>query len=165
MVISIPGASDAARKRHPETISVARYPDVGYTHQGWLTADQRYFVQGDELDAGAGGVHRTRTSVFELTELDDPVVLLEYHGGTPASDHNLYIRGRYMYQSNYSAGLRIVDVGDPTHPEEIGYFDTFPDGGADAPGFAGAWSNYPYFRNGVVGVTSMTEGLFLVRSR
>ena len=67
-----------------------------------------------------------------------------------------------MYQSNYVAGLRVVDVNDPVNPVEVGYFDTVPFG-ENLPGFAGSWSNYPYFKSGVVAATSMREGLFLVR--
>ena len=67
-----------------------------------------------------------------------------------------------MYQSNYVAGLRVVDVKDPAKPVEVGYFDTVPFG-ENLPGFSGSWSNYPYFKNGIVAVSSMREGLFLVR--
>ncbi len=81
-----------------------------------------------------------------------------------STDHNLYVRGRYMYQSNYVSGLRILDIGDPANPVEVGYFDTVPFG-EDAAGFAGSWSNYPFFTSGVIPVTSMREGLFLLRHR
>lgn len=40
----------------------------------------------------------TRTIVFDLAALDDPVVAKEFFGTTEATDHNLYIRGRYVYQ-------------------------------------------------------------------
>ncbi len=71
-----------------------------------------------------------------------------------------------MYQSDYTAGLRVIDVSDPKNPREVGFFDTYPDGGANNAGFEGrTWSNYPYFKNDVVGVTSMAEGVFFVRHR
>jgi choice-of-anchor B domain-containing protein len=156
--------ADVTDKQNPKTISIATYPNVRYTHQGWFTDDQRYFFIDDELDDAADGIAKTRTIVLDLNDLDDPVVLTEFHGTTAATDHNLYIRGRYMYQSNYTAGLRIIDVSDPKSPKEIGYFDTHPDGGINKAGFSGGtWSNYPYFKNGMVAVTSMAEGLFMIR--
>jgi len=158
------GIVDVTDKQNPRRISAAAYPNVGYAHQGWLSEDHRYFFLDDEGDELSGTAPKTRTLVFDVSELDDPVVAKEFFGTTPASDHNLYVRGRYMYQSNYVAGLRIVDVADPTNPVEVGFFDTVPFG-EDQPGFAGSWSNYPYFRSGVVAVTSMREGLFLVRFR
>jgi choice-of-anchor B domain-containing protein len=135
---------------------------VAYAHQGWLSDDQRYFYLDDEGDELAGTAPKTRTVVFDLTDLEDPVVAREFYGNTAASDHNLYVKGRYMYQSNYVAGLRVVDIQDPANPVEVGHFDTVPVG-ENLPGFSGSWSNYPYFKSGVVAVTSMREGLFLIR--
>jgi choice-of-anchor B domain-containing protein len=156
------GIADVTDKAKPRTLSIAAYPNVAYSHQGWLSDDHRHFFLDDEGDELAGTAPKTRTVVFDLTDLEDPVVAKEFYGSTAASDHNLYVKGRYMYQSNYVAGLRVVDVNDPVNPVEVGYFDTVPFG-ENLPGFSGSWSNYPYFKSGVVAVTSMREGLFLVR--
>jgi choice-of-anchor B domain-containing protein len=156
------GIADVTDKQNPKPISMATYPNVAYAHQGWLTDDHRYFYLDDEGDELAGTAPMTRTLVFDLADLDDPVVAKEFFGTTPATDHNLYVRGRYMYQSNYVSGLRVIDVKDPANPVEVGYFDTVPFG-ENQPGFAGSWSNFPYFKSGVVAVTSMREGLFMVR--
>jgi choice-of-anchor B domain-containing protein len=156
------GIADVTDKQNPKPISVASYPNVAYAHQGWLTEDHRFFYLDDEGDELAGTAPMTRTLVFDLADLDDPVVAKEFFGTTPATDHNLYVRGRYMYQSNYVSGLRVIDVKDPVNPVEVGYFDTVPFG-ENQPGFAGSWSNFPYFKSGVVAVTSMREGLFMVR--
>jgi choice-of-anchor B domain-containing protein len=158
------GIADVTDKARPRTLAVASYPNVGYTHQGWLSEDQRYFFVDDELDELAGSVPKTRTLVWDVTDLEDPVLHAEYLGTTSASDHNLYVRGRYMYQSNYVSGLRVIDIADPAHPVEVGYFDTVP-WGENVPGFAGSWSNYPYFKSGTIIVTSMREGLFVLRHR
>jgi hypothetical protein len=69
-----------------------------------------------------------------------------------------------MYQSNYVAGLRVIDISDPVNPKEVGYFDTVP-WGENSAGFAGSWSNYPYFKSGAIVVTSIGEGLFVLRHR
>ena len=69
-----------------------------------------------------------------------------------------------MYQSNYVSGLRVHDLTDPENPVEIGYFDTMPVGD-NGPGFAGSWSNYPFFESGTIAVSSIGEGLFLLRPR
>jgi hypothetical protein len=67
-----------------------------------------------------------------------------------------------MFQSNYLAGLRILDISDPVNPYEISYFDTVPFS-ENTPSMSGSWSNYPFFDSGIVIVTSGAEGLFLVR--
>jgi choice-of-anchor B domain-containing protein len=158
------GIADVTDKQHPKAISVAAYPNVSYTHQGWLSEDHRYFYLDDEGDELDGNAPKTRTLVFDVSDLDDPVMAKEFFGTTSATDHNLYVRGQYMYQSNYVAGLRVLDIKDPANPVEVGFFDTVPMG-ENAPGFSGSWSNFPYFKSGVVAVTSMREGLFMVRYR
>ena len=155
---------DLTDKENPVPLSVARYPRVAYVHQGWFTDDHRYFYLNDELDELVGMTSRTRTLVWDVAELDDPVLVGEVAGETPSTDHNLYIKGDRMYQANYESGLRVWDVSSPESPREIGYFDTTP-GTANPPGFYGAWTAYPYFESGTVIVSSIGEGLFVVKPR
>ena len=151
--------SDVTDKANPVAISMAVYPNVAYTHQGWLTEDHRYFYMNDEGDEPQGLVEGTRTLVFDVSDLDDPILINEYIAQTTTTDHNLYVRGTLMYQSNYGSGLRILDISDPENPIEVGYFDTTPGQGS------GSWSNYPYFESGTLIVTSGQEGLFVLRKR
>jgi choice-of-anchor B domain-containing protein len=91
------------------------------------------------------------------------VLATEFMGSLPASAHNLYVKDRLAYQANYRYGLHVLDVSDPENPREIGTFDTTPF--LEGPGFSGAWSTYPFFRSGTVIVTSLQEGLFLLKPR
>ena len=156
--------ADVTDKSNPIAIAMASYPNVGYSHQGWLSEDQSYFFMGDELDESGGNVTNTRTLIWDLADLDDPILAREFMAETKATDHNLYILGNTMYQSNYKSGLRVLDISDPENPQLVGNFDTVPYGGDDAS-MTGSWSNYPYFKSGVVVVTSSREGLFVVRYR
>jgi len=157
--------ADVTDKQSPVAISMAEYPNVGYTHQAWLTEDHRYLYMDDELDELNGLVDHTRTLVWDVSDLDDPVLVKEFlNPNTTSIDHNLYVKGDKIFQSNYVAGLRILDIQDPTEPREVGFFDTVPFGD-DGPRFDGSWSNYPYFESGVIVVTSGYEGLFLLRYR
>ena len=148
--------ADVTDKDNPVAVAMATYPSVAYAHQGWLTEDHRFFYMNDEGDEGSGTVEGTRTLIWDLEDLDDPILAEEYIAETPDTDHNLYIRGNLMYQSNYGAGLRILDITDRTHPVEIASFSISP--------FGASWSNYPYFESGVVVMTSMGDGLFIVRN-
>ncbi|MFQ5528824.1 MAG: choice-of-anchor B family protein [Gemmatimonadota bacterium] len=150
--------SDVTDKENPVSISTVTYPNVAYTHQGWLSEDQTLFFSNDEGDEPQGLVETTRTLVWDVTDLDDPVLLTEYFATTTETDHNLYILDDLMYESNYGAGLRIIDISDPDNIHEVGFFDTDPDLGC-----CGSWSNYPYFRNGAVGVTGGRAGFFMVK--
>jgi choice-of-anchor B domain-containing protein len=158
--------ADVTDKTKPVLIGRSSYPNVGYAHQGWFDAEQRYFYMNDELDELEGTVAGTRTIVWDLAQLDDPVVAHMYIGPVRSSDHNLFVAGNRVYESNYGSGLRVLDISNRTQPREIGFFDSAPYND-DEPGHSaaasGAWSNYPFFKSGIILFTSVREGLFIVR--
>ena len=155
--------ADVTDKENPVALSMSSYPNVGYSHQGWLTEDHSYFYMNDELDEVRGLTQGTRTMIWDVTDLDDPVLVKQHVSENTSSDHNLYIRGNLMFQSNYNSGLRVFDITDMDNPREVGFLDTVP--GPDSPSMNGSWSNYPFFQSGIVVVTSGREGLFVVKHR
>ena len=156
--------ADVTDKDATTVLASASYPNTAYLHQGWVTDDHRYFFMNDELDELSGNVSKTRTLIWDISDLEEPVLVKEHFGVTGSSDHNLYVHGDLMYQANYVSGLRILDISNPEEPEEVGFFDTVP-AGEDVPGFAGAWSVYPFFESGVIVVSSIREGLFVLRKK
>ena len=155
--------SDVTDKDNPVAVARASSPNYAYIHQGWLTPDHRYFFQDDESDVLRGSVQTTRTLIWDLTDLEEPILIREFMGSMPASAHNLYLKDGYAYQANYRYGLHVLDISDPVNPREAGYFDTSPY--QEGPGFSGAWSTYPFFESGTVIVTSLQEGLFVLKRR
>ncbi len=152
--------TDVTDKQAPSTISIGQYPATEYTHQGWLTEDHRYYFQGDELDEARNAVGNTRTIVWDLQDLDDPIVVAEFLAERDAIDHNMYVRGHLLFQSQYVDGLRILDVSDPANPVEVGFFDTHLSNNSV---WDGSWSNYPFMKDNMVAVTSDPEGLFILQ--
>jgi choice-of-anchor B domain-containing protein len=153
---------DVENKALPVMLARASYPRVGYTHQGWLSEDHRWFYLNDELDVLGWGT-RTRTLVWDLTDLHSPQLAHEYYAPAFTIHHNNYVHGDYLYQSNYTSGLRILDISTRDRPVEFGYFDSQP--GNDSAEFSGTWSNYPWFSSGTVVFTDIHDGLFIVRPR
>ncbi|MDN3722895.1 choice-of-anchor B family protein [Aequorivita sp. SDUM287046] len=153
---------DVTDKNNPIGISNGFYGSIEYTHQGWLTEDKRYFIIGDELDESAFGFN-TRTIIFDVSDLDNPVVHFEYEADQEAIDHNGYVLGNDFYLSSYRAGLRILDISDIENGNmaETKYFDTYP--GSDSANFDGAWSVYPFFASGNIVISDINRGLFIVR--
>lgn len=147
---------DVTNKSVPVMLSRTGYSGSAYTHQGWIAPNHKFFAVDDELDELSFG-HNTRTRVFNISNLDAPVLQLSYTASVPAIDHNLYIKGSVAYEANYRSGLRIVAPPGV----ELAYFDIYPSN--DAPNFNGAWSNYPFFDSGVVVVSGIEQGLFVLR--
>lgn len=156
--------ADITNKENPVTISTISYPDVGYTHQGWFTEDQRFFLLGDELDEQRIGFS-TRTIVLDFEDLDAPKVHMNYFGPTGAIDHNGYVRNNKFYLSNYRSGIRVLDISDIANKNisEVGFFDTYPSD--DEAGFDGVWNVYPYFNSGIILISDINSGVFLVKEK
>ena len=152
---------DITDKSNPLEISTLSYPQLGYTHQGWFTEDQRYFLLGDELDETSFGFN-SRTLVFDCLDLDNPVLHTTYTGPTSAIDHNGYVLGDEFYLANYTAGVRILDISDIENRNitELGFFDTYPQN--NTPSFDGVWSVYPYLASGKILVNDQNSGLFII---
>jgi choice-of-anchor B domain-containing protein len=155
---------DVTDKQNPTLIAEAPYPDPAYAHQGWLTEDGRHFLLNDEFDESTFGMN-TRTLVFDVADLDEPAFDFEHLGEAASTDHNLFVHDGHAYQANYTSGLRILDLAaiDAGSLTEAAYFDTHPEG--DPTGFDGAFGVYPFFESGIVVVSDMTRGLFVLQPR
>jgi choice-of-anchor B domain-containing protein len=153
---------DVTSKAAPLQLSRTTYPNAGYTHQGWLTSDQRYFVMNDELDErDRSDVNLTRTHVWDVSDVNAPKYLGSEPLRTAATDHDLFTDGNLVFEANYNSGLRVLDTRDIRNGElyEIGWFDIVP--GTDAPGFDGAWAAFR-FQSGVTVVNGINQGLFVL---
>lgn len=143
----------------PDVLSKASYSGSQYTHQAWLSEDQRYIFLNDEMDESATG-ERTHLRVFDVSNLEAPAHVADYLAPTLSIDHNNYVHGDWLYQTNYLAGLRILDVSNPESPVQAAYFDTKPE--QDAAEYDGTWSNFR-FDSGRVALSDMSGGLFVVQ--
>jgi choice-of-anchor B domain-containing protein len=153
---------DVTNKSNPIVLSTFTYANSKYTHQGWFTPNQKYWILGDELDETEFGFN-SRTLILDFTDLDSPKLKAEYFGPTLAIDHNGYTKGNDYYMANYRAGLRVINTSniDNGLMNEIGFFDTYPTN--DEAKFNGAWCVYPYFNSGNIIISDIERGLFVVK--
>lgn len=156
--------ADVTDKTNPLIISTISYANVKYAHQGWFTEDLKYFILGDELDEFRLG-NKTRSIIFDFTDLDNPVYHFDYLGTTNAIDHNGYVKDNIYYQANYTGGVRMIDVSTVENKvfSEVGYFDTYPANNNTA--FNGVWNVYPYFPSGNIIISDINNGFFVIRKK
>ncbi len=154
-------AVDVTDKTDCQTIGTINNTDQGYIHQGWFTEDQRYFLMNDEMDEGFYNVG-VRTHIFDCADLDNMEYMGFFQFDIPAIDHNLFIKGNKAYESNYTSGVRVLDVSGVADGilEEVAYFDLYPEG--DVQEYEGTWSNYPFFDNGLLLATDMYDGVYIL---
>lgn len=141
-------------------LSETSYANAEYTHSGWWSEDKQYVILHDELDESRLGLN-TRVLVFDISDLTAPELVATWNGPTKAIDHNGFARGDRYYMSNYTRGLTILDISDPTNPTEAGFFDTYPF--SDTAGFNGAWGVYPFLPSGNILVSDIQGGLFVLQ--
>ena len=153
---------DVTNKSAPVTLSTFNYPQLGYTHSGWISSDGNYLYLHDELDEQNFGVNG-RIYTIDITNLTAPFVSNIYSTGNAAIDHNGYTIGNKFYYSNYTRGIGILDVTNPNAPVQLSYFDTFPTN--NNVGFNGAWGVYPYLPSGNIIISDIQRGLIVVREQ
>ena len=154
--------ANVSDKSNPIIISSIEYTNIGYTHQGWFTENFRYFIVGDELDERDIGIN-TRSLIFDLNDLDNPVLSFEYIGTNSSIDHNGYTVGDSYFLASYRAGIREIDISDIENQSmtEVGFFDTYPEN--NETGFDGVWNVYPFFTSGQIVISDIDRGLFVVK--
>ena len=154
---------DVSDKANMKMLSRVGYDQAFYTHQGWVTEDQKYVMMNDEADEVSSGNPNTRTLLWTVEDLENPIHLGSHFADTESIDHNLYIKGDLGYLANYCSGLRILDATqmmDAKAPE-VAFFDACDY--CDSAVFEGTWSNYPFFDSGNIVVSSIELGLFILR--
>lgn len=149
-------------KGQTSLISKVGYPKSAYAHQGWLTDDHQYFISNDELDEKNNRLN-TRTLIWDVRDLNNPILINEYFSERKAIDHNMYLKNKMIFQANYTDGLIVLDAkrAADANLREIAYFDSYPQGASTT--FHGAWSNYPFFESGIIAISDIDNGLFLVK--
>ncbi|CZT14738.1 uncharacterized protein RCC_00701 [Ramularia collo-cygni] len=172
---------DVTNKTGPQAAKIiSRTPYVGatYTHQGWVNNPQwqTRLIMDDEIDeeemAGPAADQFPVSYIWDIESLENPINTGFYKTSVRGIDHNQYIYDGLAYQSNYGAGLRILDVSsldeDPTGKsvEEVAFFDIYPEDdnlpGGGIVDYVGTWSHYT-FPSGWIVVNTIERGAFLVR--
>lgn len=153
---------DVTDKSNLNQLSRVGYTDSEYSHQGWLSFDHQFFFMNDELDESRND-HPTRTHIWDVRDLDNPIYTGFFDGTESTIDHNCYTRGRLIFEGNYSSGMRVLRYSDADNPvlSEVGYLDTYPTN--NNVNFNGVWSVFPYFDSGLIVISDRQNGLFVAR--
>ncbi|MEX0737642.1 MAG: choice-of-anchor B family protein [Bacteroidota bacterium] len=145
---------DARNRSNPTRIKLLQYPGSG-THNAWTTRDRNYLATTDEI----GSTPKT-LKIWDIRDLQNPTKVGELAVGS-AIVHNVFIKGNLAYVAWYTAGIRVVDLSNPTNPQIVGAYDTYPLN--DNTAYAGAWGADPFLPSGKVIISDMQTGLHVVR--
>lgn len=122
-----------------------------FTHNTWADEAGAVAVVTDEEVS-------QRVKFLDVSPVGSAAVISEYEAKPGILPHNAFLLGGRAYISYYSEGAVILDISDPTQPCEIGYYDTFL--GASVQN--GAWGIYPFAASGLIYVSDISGGLFVL---
>ena len=125
-----------------------------FTHNAWPDATGNWLYVTDEV----GG---EPLKIFDISSPASPVLRNAITSNPKAIVHNAHVQGNDLWLSNYTEGIRALDLTDPAHPAEWAYGDSYP--GASG-GFFGVWEVCPYFPSGTVIASDMQSGLYVYRA-
>ena len=134
--------------------SLTSYPDQGTNHSGWKK--DSIYIMADEN----GGLS---LKVIDVSDLNNLQVIALFNSGvlpSPAVPHNLIIQDNFVYVSYYCDGLQVFDISNPNNPIKAGYYDTYPS--IYCSGFKGNWGVDPQLPSGIILVSDVQSGLFIL---
>ncbi len=133
------------------TLSTTQTPGQ-FTHNVWVDDDDRIAVTADENRGGC-------MTVYDVTNKLIPVQLATWCSPAGGTVHNVFFKGQVAHFSSYAAGYYAVDLSNPSNPQLIGGYDTTALTGND---YVGCFGAYPYQPSGVVYLSDMQSGFWIV---
>ncbi|MEO6830958.1 MAG: choice-of-anchor B family protein [Chitinophagaceae bacterium] len=130
------------------------YPYQGYNHSSWIGYDN-IGVMADETFG-------MPVKVIDCRNMKNIKVLSTFSPrglDSTSIPHNPFLLGQYAFVSYYQDGLQIYDLSNPSNPQQVGFYDTYPQ--ESKKQFAGAWGCYPYLPSQKVLVSDMQTGLYI----
>lgn len=141
--------------------TLTSYPQSGYNHSNWLTADANYMVMCDE----------TRNKSCKIVDLNDFNNLhvtsmfrsaLLAPADTASIPHNPHVIGNYAVVAYYHDGVQMWDISNRAAPVHVAGYDTYPNN-TNYLDWYGAWGAYPYLPSGTILGSDVLNGLFVFR--
>lgn len=127
-----------------------------FTHNAWATDDNNFVFTTDELA-------NAPVAAYDVSDLNDVKETDQFRPTTTLGDgvipHNAHVYGNFVIISYYSDGCIIVDATHADNLIEVGNFDTFI---PNTTGFNGAWGAYPYLPSGLILVSDIQSGLYIL---
>jgi choice-of-anchor B domain-containing protein len=152
---------DSASNTFTQLGSYIGYQSHGYNHSSFLTHNGKSLIFCDEVPASLP-IH-----FIDVQNLNNIQPIKDFHPTPQTTPHNPYIKGNFAVVSCYQDGLNIYDLSQPNAINLAGYFDTYPQGGANVgdygeSAYRGNWGAYPFLPSGIIIANDMQNGMFVL---
>lgn len=145
--------TDVSDKANPITLGTQATPS-SFTHNIWASEDQNFVFTTDELSRSYLTAYDVSdpSNIFEVDRIQSTY-------NSKVVPHNVHVKGDFLYTSYYADGIIVHDISNPSNMVEVARYDTYP-GTADYT--IGNWGVYPFFESGIILVSDIDFGLFIL---
>jgi len=145
---------DVSNKSNPVVLATQLTTNE-FTHNTWLSDDGTHLYTTDEIDGSEVGA-------YDISNLGN-IQRVDGNFSSPSantSPHNVHVLNDCLITSWYTDGVTVVDAKVPSILVEVGYYDTYTQGGGG--GYNGCWGAYPFLPSGNILATDQVNGLFVL---
>jgi choice-of-anchor B domain-containing protein len=148
---------DISDKLNPVIVGSASTPS-NFTHNSWPSDNSKTIFTTDEVSGGFVGAY----------DVSNPsnIVLKDRIRSKNTLDvipHNAHVLNDFVITSYYTSGVSVVDGSRPENLIEVAHFDTSPNFSGNT--FNGNWGAYPYLSSGLLILSDMENGLYVLRPK
>lgn len=128
------------------------------THNCAFSEDRNYLFTTNEISSPNG-----KLNVWDIRDLSNILFVREWMPTniTTSIVHNVETYGNYAVIAHYSAGIRIVDISDPTNPTEVAWYDTYTNN--NSSNYSGCWGVYKFPSGKIIG-SDISNGLIVIKT-
>jgi choice-of-anchor B domain-containing protein len=132
-------------------------PNAG-PHNTALTPDKKYLLVTDEI-----GSAPYRLKIWDIDDIGNITFMSAWQptGITTSIVHNVESYGQHALVAHYTAGVRLVNISNPSVPVETAYYDTYPSD--NSQNYTGCWAVY-MFPSGKIIASDMVTGLYVLKT-
>ncbi len=129
-----------------------------FPHNCALPNNRRYIYTTDETSTPNG-----KLKVWDKQNLANVTLVTSWQPTniTTSIVHNIEIFNNLAVIAHYTAGIRILDITNPTTPLEIAWYDTFPS--SNSAQYSGCWGVFMFPSSGKIIGSDMSGGLFVIK--
>jgi choice-of-anchor B domain-containing protein len=137
--------------------SFQNLPGAG-PHNTAVTEDRKNLLVTDEI----GSVPHL-LKIWNIEDLNNITYLASWQPTniTTAIVHNVETYGKYALVAHYEAGVRLVDISNPSLPTEVAWYDTYPS--TNNTDYEGCWGVY-MFPTGKIVASDRNTGLYVLKT-
>jgi len=126
-------------------------------HNSAITNDRKYIFISHETDVPG------TLDIWNIEDLENMTYVMSWQPSGIATSvvHNVEIYDSLAYVAHYTAGIRIINISDPSNPVEVAWYDTRPQDNGNT--YQGCWAVYK-FSSGKIICSDVTNGLFVIKA-